>query len=242
MKNFSCHSLRYFIAALILLNLLTARAGNTVPAYQLSYEEQEPGTDAYATQYIITDRYLRINSIDDNDGYILYDNKAKTIYSISHLDQRTLVMKNLDYKKIDMASLVDISYQAQKDAPEISGKSVYDYRVTDKTGDRAVCSNMQIAQDLLPQVTKILHSYKSVIAANQVNNIFKTPEEFRTSCFLADQVYDAGAYYDKGLPILEWHGNGASKMLINFEKVEVNPEIFMRPENYTEFSPGDVPL
>lgn len=230
------------LSAFLLLSWQVASAGSEIPAYQLSYEEQDTGTDAYATQYIVSDRYLRINTVGDKDGYILYDDKTKTIYSISHLDKRTLVMKDVTHKAGDMASLVNISYQPQKDAPEIAGKAVYDYRMTDKSGEKKVCTNLQVAQGLLPQVTKILQNYKMVIAANQISNIFKTPEEFRTNCFMADQVYDAGAYYDKGLPILEWHGNGSRKMLVNYEKVEVNPDTFKRPENYTEFGLNSAPL
>jgi hypothetical protein len=208
----------------------------TVTAYQLSYEEQEAGTEAFKTQYIITDRFLRINGLSDDDGFILYDDKTRTIYSVSHFDGRTLVMKNSDYKKIDINKLVNTTYQSLADAPAISGRPVYRYRVSARGQEGAVCADIQLAEALLPEVTRVLQHYKEVMAANQVTNLHKTPDEFRTPCYIADQVYDAGEYYSKGLPILEWHSNNSLKTLLNFEKVEVSPKIFVNPEGYKEFN------
>lgn len=208
----------------------------TVSAYQLSYEEQEAGTGSYATQYIVSDRFLRINDLSDKDGFILYDDTIKTIYSVSHLDRRTLVMKQSEFKSIDMTRLVEISYQALDNAPLISGRSVYSYRVNTISKDKTLCVDIQLAEGLLPQVTKVLQHYKEVVAANQATNLHKTPDEFQTPCFMADQIYDTGEYYTKGLPILEWHSNNSRKTLLNFEKIEVDPDIFIKPEAYTEFS------
>jgi hypothetical protein len=85
-------------------------------------------------------------------------------------------------------------------------------------------------------VAEVLHRYKEVVAANQVKDLHKTPGEFKTPCFIADQVYDSGEYYSKGLPVMEWHSNKARKSLLNFEEIKVNPEIFVLPAGYSEFS------
>jgi len=213
-----------------------AAAGDTVPAYRLTYKEQEAGTDPYKTQYIVTDKFLRINDLSEPDGFILYNDKTRTIYSVSMFDHRTLVMKNSKYKKIDMDKLVETSYSPLKDAPKVSGHKMYRYRVNVKGQKQRVCADIQLASKLLPQVTKILQRYKEVLAANQVSELHKTPDKFKTPCFIADQVYDAGTYYSKGLPVLEWHSNNARKTLLNFEKVKVNPELFVTPKGYEEFS------
>ena len=228
----------FLISGLLFLLARTAFAATagTVPAYRLTYEEQEAGTAPYKTQYIVTDRFLRINDLGEPDGFILYDDKTRTIYSVSMFDHRTLVMKNLKYKKIEMDKLVDTSYLPLKDSPKISGHPVYRYRVNVKGQKKNICADIQVAEKLLPQVTKILQRYKQVLAANQVKDLHKTPDEFKTPCFIADQVYDAGAYYSKGLPVLEWHSNNARKTLLNFEKVKVNPELFVTPVGYKNFS------
>jgi len=232
---------RNIISVVCLLVLLpeahiTGAAEKTVSAYQLSYQEQEAGIEPYETRYIITDRYLRINDLSDKEGFILYDDKTRTIYSVSHFNHRTLVMKNSDYKKIDLDKLVNTSYQSLVDAPAISGQPVYRYRVSSRGQGGEVCADIQLAEALLPKITRVLQRYKEVVAANQVMNLHKTPDEFKTPCYIADQVYDAGEYYSKGLPILEWHSNNTQKALLNYEKVEVSPDIFVDPQDYEKFS------
>ena len=216
-----------------------AAAGDTVPAYRLTYEEQEAGTDSYKTQYIVTDRFLRINDLSEPDGFVLYDDKIRTIYSVSMYDHRTLVMKNSKYKQIELDKLVESSYLPLKDAPKISGHTVSRYQVNVKGQKNVICADIQVADKLLPQVTKMLQRYKQVLAANQVSELHKTPGKFKTPCFIADQVYDDGSYYSKGLPVLEWHSNNARRTLLNFEKVKVNPELFVVPAGYEEFSLPD---
>lgn len=232
--------MRNSLLILSLLFLLSGTAfaatGDTVPAYRLTYKEQEAGTDPYKTQYIVTDRFLRINDLSEPDGFILYNDKTRTIYSVSMFDHRTLVMKNSKYKKPDLNKLVETSYLPLTDAPKVSGHAMYRYQVNVKGQKKVVCADIQLADKMLPQVTKVLQRYQQVLAANQVSNLYKTPDKFRTPCFIADQVYDDGSYYSKGLPVLEWHSNNARKTLLNFEKVKVNPELFVTPKGYKEFS------
>ena len=214
-------------------------AAQALAGYQLSYEEQEPGIDVYATQTLVSDRYLRINDLNDDDGYILYDDQEKTIYSISHSSRSSLVMKLADFKKIALDTLVETKYQALAGAPEISGKPVYQYRVRARGQGGEVCTDIQLAEGLLPQVTQMLHNYQQVVASSQVNNLHTMPEEFQTTCVIADQVYNTGEYYSKGLPVLEWHTQDRKRALVDYKKVELNAEMFVKPEGYHEFSLGD---
>ena len=71
--------------------------------------------------------------------------------------------------------------------PAISGQPVYRYRVSAIGQDGAVCADIQLAEALLPEVTRVLQHYKEVVAANQVMNLHKTPDEFKTPCYMADQ-------------------------------------------------------
>lgn len=232
-------NIRAGFGLILCAGVVHAASAENLAAYQLNYEEQEPGVDVYVTQTLVTDRYLRINNPGDDDGFILYDDKLKTIYSISHSNRSTLVMKLADYKKLALDTLVDTQYQALAGAPAISGMPVYQYRVSAKTQGAEVCTDIQLAAGLLPQVTKILHNYQQVVASSQVNNLHKIPEEFQTTCVIADQVYNTGDYYLKGLPVLEWHTNDRKRALVDYKKIELDADMFVNPEGYREFTLDD---
>jgi hypothetical protein len=237
-------NIRAGFGLILCAGIVHAASAENLAGYQLSYEEQEPGVDVYATQYLVTDRYLRINNPGDDDGFILYDDELKTIYSISNSNRSTLVMKLADYKKLALDTLVDTQYQALAGAPAISGMPIYQYRVSAKARvaevqGAEVCTDIQLAAGLLPQVTKILYNYQQVVASSQVNNLHKMPEEFQTTCVIADQVYNTGDYYLKGLPVLEWHTNDRKRALVDYKKIELSAETFVNPEGYREFTLDD---
>jgi hypothetical protein len=60
--------------------------------------------------------------------------------------------------------------------------------------------------------------------------------EFQGACFYADQVYNTGTYYEKGLPIQEWHSNDRSRILTTYDKISIDPAKFKYPESYRQFS------
>jgi len=96
--------------------------------------------------------------------------------------------------------------------------------------------DIQLVPGLLPEVTKSLQSFQKIISAQQVLNLEQTPEEFKTPCYLVDQVYNKGDYYRKGLPIQEWHSNEKRRQLMNFEDIEVDVSIFKIPQEYRQYS------
>lgn len=211
-------------------------ADEKVSAVELVYSEQEEGTDIYPVRYIVTDNYIRIDDLSDDSGYILFDKKAMTIYSISHFDQSTLVIPEYQYNKPDMKTKVDLLYEPLTTAPKISGKTVYSYRVNSKSTVNDVCLDIQLVPGLLPDVAKTLHAYQKVVTGQQAKTLKNTPEEYQTTCFLYDQIFNDGEYYEKGLPIQEWHSNGKKRILTSYKKVEINPVIFDRSEEYKEYS------
>ena len=167
----------------------------------------------------------------------MFDSKARTIFSVSHFDKSILVIADNATADHDPDYKVEIEYEPIEGSPRISGQPVYNYRVkaaTEANGE--TCTNIQLVPGLLPQATALLQSFQKTISAQQVNNLSKTPEELRTPCYLIDQVYNTGEYYNKGLPIQEWHSNGRIRQLLNFEETEVDTAIFDLPADYRRFS------
>ena len=72
---------------------------NTQEVYQLSYIEREPGIDDYEITMLVSERYIRIDQPGEDNGFIVYDDKDKVIYSVSHQDKSVLVIKKHDFSE-----------------------------------------------------------------------------------------------------------------------------------------------
>ena len=203
----------------------------------LVYQEYEQGVEPYRVTYTISDDYLRIDDASDESGFIVFDRKESKIFSVSHFDKSILVMDKSAPLEFDAEFKIDIEYKQIEDAPKVAGRSVYNFRVKATTETSSeTCMDIQLVPGLLPQVVALLQSFQKTVSAQQVGNLGKIPEELRTPCYLIDQVYNTGAYYNKGLPIQEWHSNGRIRQLLSFEETEVDTSVFTVPADYRQFS------
>lgn len=222
------------------------QAKDSQEVYQLTYIEREPGTDDYETTMLISDRYIRIDETGEDSGFIIYDDRKKIIYSVGHQDKSILVINQHKFSEKNSPVKASVEYFQLADAPTVSDKHVFNYRVFVNTGAGVVdkeetCTDIQLVEGLLPEVRGILQNYQKVVSGQQVKMTDNKITEMQTSCFYADQIYNAGAYYEKGLPIQEWHSNERSKMLTAYKKVSVTLDKFNIPEDYRQFSIGKDP-
>ena len=226
---------------LVALGLVTVSApvfaGDPARGVKLVYQEYEQGVEPYRVTYTISGDYLRIDDAADQSGFIVFDRKENTIFSVSHFDKSILVMDKSAPLELDAEFKIDIEYKQIEDAPKIAGRSVYSFRVNAIAETSSeTCMDIQLVPGLLPQVSALLQSFQQTISAQQVGNLDKTPEELRTPCYLVDQVYNTGEYYNRGLPIQEWHSSGRIRQLLGFEEIEVDTSVFTVPADYRQFS------
>ena len=210
---------------------------DTQEAYRLSYMEREPGVDDYEVVMLVSDRYIRIDNPGEDSGYILYDDKLKTIFSVSHFDRSTLVIREFPFSEDASPAKSSVEYLELADAPPVSGNGIYNYRVyTGKADAEQTCSEIQLVENILPDVRTILKNYQKVMSGQQVKTADNQLNDVHDACFYIDQVYNAGNYYDKGMPIQEWHSNERFKLLTSYRKVNINRNKFSVPEDYRKFS------
>jgi len=213
----------------------------TGEVYQLSYIEREPGVDDYEVSMLVSDRYLRVDEQDEASGYIVYDDHDKVIYSVSHFDKSVLVIKEYPFLEKDSPVKPVVEYLQLADAPSVSGNDIYNYRVYVENGkgdadNEDTCTELQIVEKILPDVRKMLRNYQKVVSGQQVKTVDNKITDIQNACFYADQIYNTGAYYEKGMPIQEWHSNERSKILTSYKKVTVAMDKFSIPEQYRQFS------
>ncbi|MGB5603210.1 MAG: hypothetical protein WBO14_12315 [Gammaproteobacteria bacterium] len=215
----------------------SAYAVDTTSAVKLVYQELEQGVLPYQVTYTVSDDHLRIDDESDSSGFIVFDIHSEKVFSVSHLDKSILVIP--DYNTVDLKPefKIDIEYKLIEDAPKISAKPVYNYRVKAITSATSeTCMDIQLVPGLLPQAADSLRAFQKIVSGQHVINLEKTPDEFRTPCYLVDQVYNKGDYYSKGFPIQEWHSNGRMRQLLDYKETEVDTSIFTIPEEYRQYS------
>ena len=192
---------------------------------------------------LISSRYIRVDEEGESSGFIIYDDKDKVIYSVSHHDQSVLVIKQHVFSTDDLPVKPTIEYLPLADAPMVSEKAVFNYRVYIKESNskaenesEETCIEVQLVENLLPEVRTILQNYQKVVSGQQVKMSDNKITEMQTACYYIDQIYNTGAYFEKGLPIQEWHSNERSKILTGYKKVTVHSGKFKIPEDYRQFS------
>lgn len=199
------------------------------------FDELEAGVEPVQVRYLVTPYYLRIDSGNLQDDYILYDAVKKTIFSINHADKTILVIQSSNWMKPDYGFKTDIVQAPLEGAPVISGKQVQSYKVM---VDGEVCTNIQFIPGMYQDEMKILKNYQRTLSSQQIRNLGNTPEHMKTPCFMLDVAYNEGDYYDLGLPVQEWHNRGYAKYLKDYKTQNVPEAFFKLPENYKQYSVG----
>ncbi|MBD3610807.1 MAG: hypothetical protein HUJ30_09685 [Gammaproteobacteria bacterium] len=230
---------------LILIGLLALLAGcdNSDEHVKILFAEVENGIEPYTSRTIISPDFMRIDYNEDDNDFILYDRKTKTVYSIVNGDQSIVVIapREHDTKSPIKLNLAIEAGKLGKDAPTVDGKQPkhFIYTVNNK-----VCYDTISVEGLLPVVGEIYSDYLATLAGEHARILPVTPADLQNGCDLANNIFAIGRQFEKGFPINEWHGeynNGYKRQLIDYQTgYKADPKLFKLPENYRRFTPDTI--
>lgn len=200
---------------------------------QAIFIEQEQGIDPYPVRMLVNKDFLRIDDSDATDGFVLYDRKEKTIYSITTEDNRAL---KIDDKPITVKRPNDLSLSIQSkpnaDVPSIAGQqpTQYDYLIKDQT-----CQHVMAVPELLDDLRQALIEYRQVLASEQAANLDKTPQSFLSECFLSNDIFHVEQRFEHGFPVAIWMdykgSNQYRRILQSYETIDADTqELFSLPD------------
>lgn len=204
-------------------------------AVQLVYLDEEAGVDPYQVRIVVTREYLRIDDTDEGKSFVLMDRKAGVVYSAAEANDTVLVLdpKVPEPRPTWSQKLVE-KQVPHEDMPKIGGlKGVrYEYYLGDKS-----CIGAVVVKDLLPEVSRALGEYRSILANQHLASIDTTPVELQIPCDLAINIYEPNRYVSNGLPIIEWNYSGFRRSLVDYnEAFKVPAGLFKLPEKYGRFT------
>ncbi|VAW58954.1 hypothetical protein MNBD_GAMMA11-1901 [hydrothermal vent metagenome] len=221
--------MKKIIKVLFVLLSISEISAAEIKNLALYYDEVEEGVEAQHMRYLINEQFLRIDDGSEQADFVLFDIGKKIIYSVNHDDQTVL---KIDYKKWTKPAFKfseSSDTQAVPDAPKVHNQPVYNYQVK---ADGKVCTQVFLIKNTWPQQMKVLHLYQQVLSGQQVVTLKNTPVEFHTPCFLVDQVYHGGDYYQLGLPIQITYSRGYVKLLRDFKEIKLDKRLFELPAGY----------
>lgn len=203
----------------------------------LSFQESELGGSLFPTQVMITKQYVRIDSDTGTGNYILFNRKARVIYSVDAVDHTILVIHAHPVTLTPPMALVNV-VKKESDAPDFHGHKVVHY-VLFTNGEQ--CYSVYASRGLLRHATRALSAYEKALAGEQAVTAENAPPGVETPCDLADNVFDPGREYAQGFPVRVTDEDKNQKILTKVQHdVSVSPQLFTLPRSYVLYSPGEV--
>jgi hypothetical protein len=223
-----------------LIPVLTAHA-EEISTTVLEFRDQDmPTEEPYITRMIVNDDFLRLDDGDDHGDFALFDRKKKTIYSVTHDNQRILVIPPRD---VSMAPPTPFRHDVEQvdagDVPDIDGKKVSKYYLF-TNGKR--CMQVYAVPGYLENVSEALSGFLKTLAGQHAQTAALMPDDLRNECDLANNIFLPDRHLGKGFPVRTTDFTGRSRALVNVrENVQMGPAIFELPVGYQKFMPGGLP-
>lgn len=200
-----------------------------------AFEEKEPGSEAALLRVMADQNYLRTDYGPDSEGFILFDRKARKLYSVSDEDRSVMIMVEREASPKAPAEL-QLQERAIADdkVPDIGGTKPLRY---DFLARGSVCRSVYAVPGLLPEMTLALKEFKEFLAGEQARQFATVPEAQKSPCDLATHVYAPSRHLAHGFPIREWDGGGYSRVLVSFkENQSLDGQWNQLPADYRQFS------
>ena len=226
-------------ALFILLAALTLAACTEKPSATifLSFTESSPDGE-YPVRMLVSEKFLRIEDGDTQDGFIVFDRAARTIYSVSHGGKSTLV---LHARPVTLSAPKQFEHKSEREnetLPAVDGKTVTHYRLLT---NRERCFDVYAAEGLLPEAVTALREYHETLAGEQAVMQANLPAGMQTSCDLADQVFLPARYLAHGFPVRQVNRAGVTRQLNSYKRdVPVEKGIFDVPKDYKQMTPAEL--
>ncbi|MCO6414043.1 MAG: hypothetical protein J5I92_14975 [Thiogranum sp.] len=205
----------------------------------LWYLHQEPGTEPYRVRYLVTRDYLRSDEGSGREGFVLLDRRSKQIYNVVPETRSVLQIDGKGTVPEAPAQLaIEVRETVDPQAPKLEGKSAVTLELL---ADRQLCYSAVVVPGLLDDVWPAFGEFQRVLAVQQQRTIQHTPEELRTSCFMANYLYATDFHLNSGIPLIEWDERQDRRELLSYEAdVELQDALFELPAAYAvQRAPGN---
>jgi hypothetical protein len=179
----------------------------------LMFEDQDSLNEpAYMTRLLLTNDYLRIDDGEDHGDFALLDREDGTVFSVSHEDAGGV--------------------------PDVGGNKVSRYYMF-TNGKR--CMEVYAVTGFYDDAVNALTELSNTLAGQHAKGLEFIPDEARSDCDLANNIFVPDRHLSKGFPIRQKDFAGRTRKLVTVkDDVMIDSSIFELPEGYERFMPGAI--
>ncbi len=229
--------LRIFFCMILAMSITRAMAVETAVTLLMFEDQDSLNEPAYMSRLLLTKDYLRMDDGEDHGDFALLDRKDGTIYSVNHEDQRTLV---IPFQPVTAAPPKALRHDIEElDAggvPDVGGSKVARYYMF-TNGKR--CLEVYAVTGFYDDAVKALTELSKTLAGQHAKGLELIPDEARSDCDLANNIFVPDRHLSKGFPIRQKDFAGRTRKLVTVkDDVMIDSSIFELPEGYERFMPG----
>lgn len=207
----------------------------------LTFEVHERGVEPYPARIIVSPDFLRIEDSDNENDFVLFDRKARKIYSVSADNVSILEIKERPVT-VESPLKLDVKQSAQVDeeAPKIGGMQGKHF-VLRVNGES--CIEAFVVEDFLEPARDALRDYYAILAGEHATALVRTPPDMLNACDIAKHIFYPGAHLAYGFPIREWSTQGSSyqRLLVDYDaNYRADPKLFELPADFGRYSIDDL--
>ena len=231
---------RILFCTILAMSAITAMAVETEVTL-LMFQDQDSQVEApYMTRILLSRDYMRLDDGDDHGDFALFDRKDGAIYSVSHDDQRTLLITLQPVLVAPPKPLRhDVEELDTKGVPDIGGQKVSRYYLF-TNGTR--CAEIYAVKGYYEDAANALAAFSKTLAGQHAKGVEFLPSGVGSDCDLANNIFVPDRHLSKGFPVRQKDFTGRSRHLVTVkENVKVDSSIFELPEGYERFMPGSMP-
>ncbi|HWR76326.1 MAG TPA: hypothetical protein VN283_03845 [Thiobacillus sp.] len=189
----------------------------------LRYLDQDPGDPPYLTRILVTPDFMRMDSGEDDDDFVLLDRRQRQVINIMRGNQLAMVFTPgpMPPKPANWKARLT----TQQAAP---GTQRFSLSI-----NKVVCNEGVAARRGAPDAARAMAELKAILAATQYRVWKDSPREMQHDCDLANQVWESGATLKLGLPLEEREFTGRTRQFESEIRQPLRPELFRVPAGLT---------
>jgi len=206
---------------------------------EILYADSEPEQSRMTSRILILGDRMRMDFGQDDQGFVLFDRAARTVWHVSPQDQKvTGIVAG------ELGSLVP--ELGPKPGPKHGQKSwTKDWVLSqdEMPSEQNLLTRLRLNETLcvefksapmLAWQAQLLAEFRQTLAANQARLWLALPETERQPCALAVDVERAGIEYRRGLPLAIRYWDGRSRVYLAHQYLPPRPELFDLPKQFRQ--------
>ncbi|MFK5913775.1 MAG: hypothetical protein QM484_05330 [Woeseiaceae bacterium] len=228
------------IILLMLMASLFACKGKPETDTLVLFMEQENGVDPFQTRMIINKNFIRIDSGEGDNNFVLFDRVKKVVFSVNPDEQRIMAIHEKKLKEGQVFSPpFELKHSVKalpemKDAPTINGETAKRYKLIT---NNKTCYDVVAIKGLMPHVVKALIEFNEMMATDSVLTFNNIPADMHDACEMTKTTFKPARKFEFGFPIQEWGNREYMRSLVDYNlEFKTDPKLFVLPAGYHNYT------